>query len=250
MSSSTGSSAAQSAVNTVSASSATDSSLAARPLVRSIPILMFHSILTEKGNAARIPPEDFAAEMKWLHTNGYATLTLDEFFADYSAGKGFPKKSVVLTFDDGYGDNYSTAWPVLKKYGFHATIFMISGKIGQPGYLTAKEIKEMSTAGIAFECHTVTHPSLAELSYTKQYAELANCKKALETLTGKPVRYVAYPNGSYDLETLRAAREIGFSVGLKMSGGNASAGIVALEEPRVYVGDSLSDFIQKVQSAL
>lgn len=213
-----------------------------------IPILMYHSILTEKNNAARLPPESFQSQMKWLHDNGYKTLTLDEFYADYAAKKGFPQNFVVLTFDDGYFDNFTNAYPVLKKYGFHATIFMISGDIGKPGYLTADQIKQMSASGtVDIECHTLSHPNLDGLPYQNQLAELSQSKTALEKLTGRPVNYIAYPSGKYNEDTLKAARSTGYRLAFKMSGGPAANSESRLELPRVFIGDDMQKFIQKVK---
>ncbi|MCJ7691048.1 MAG: polysaccharide deacetylase family protein, partial [Clostridiaceae bacterium] len=88
---------------------------------KGIPVLMYHAIGYEKGNTARVPKENFKEQMKYLKDNGYVTLTLDEAYDFFSNNKPIPEKSVVLTFDDGYVDNYVEALPILKEFGFKAT---------------------------------------------------------------------------------------------------------------------------------
>ena len=93
-----------------------------------IPILMYHSIAYEKGNDARIPIEKFREQMKFLKDNGYNTLTLTELSDLFTKNIPVPKKSVVLTFDDGYVDNYTNALPILKEFGIKATVFVMPKK--------------------------------------------------------------------------------------------------------------------------
>lgn len=218
----------------------------------SIPVLMFHSIAYEKGNILRIPQDKFAAEMKWLYDNGYKTLTLDQLYDGISNNKQFAEKSVVLTFDDGYADNYTNAFPVLKQYNFKATLFMITDKIddAQNGYLTSAQLKEMQNYGIDIECHTVDHKDLDTLSYKKQLSELTDSKAALEALLNKKVDYIAYPSGKYDDNTLKAAKEVGYKMCFKMNGGIGKLGDNVYEFPRTFVGEDLQDFINRVHGII
>ena len=103
-------------------------------------VLMYHSIAIEAGNNLRIPPDDFDKQMAWLHDNGWKPVALDELYAWIEKGEPFPEKTVAITLDDGYIDNYTSAFPILKKYGFAATIFMITDFIGRVAYLTCDEI--------------------------------------------------------------------------------------------------------------
>lgn len=214
----------------------------------SISVLMYHSINYEKNNILRVPKEDFANEMQWLYQNGYKTLSLDELYDHVKSNTPFPKRSVVITLDDGYDDNYISAYPVLKQYGFHATVFMITGKIDTAGYLSRSQLVEMDKNGISIECHTVTHPYLNTLSYKSQYAELSDSKQALETLLGKKVEFVAYPSGKYNSDTLRAVQALGYKMAFKMNGGTGSLSTSTYEFPRMFVNNVLSDFIGVAQN--
>jgi peptidoglycan/xylan/chitin deacetylase (PgdA/CDA1 family) len=241
-------SSASSASNPQSSSNESKPSPAAG-MTSSIPVLMYHSINYEKGNCLRVPKEKFAAEMKWLHDNGYTTLSLDEVYDAVSNNKKVAEKSVVLTFDDGYKDNYESAFPVIKQYGFKATVFMITSEIGdsQNGYLTAAQIKEMDKNGMRVECHTVDHPDLSTLSYKRQYSELSESKAALEALLGRPVNFIAYPSGMYNSDTIEAAKKAGYKMCFKMKGGIGSISDSRYEFPRFFVGESLQDFISRVE---
>jgi peptidoglycan/xylan/chitin deacetylase (PgdA/CDA1 family) len=217
-----------------------------------IPVLMYHSINFDPKNPQnilRVPKDKFAAEMKWLHDNEYTTLSLDELYNAVSNNKPVAEKSVVLTFDDGYGDNYDNALPVIKQYGFKATVFMISSKVGDSknGYLTAAQIKEMDKNGMHIECHTVHHPDLSTLSYNQQYNELSKSKADLEALLGRPVDYIAYPSGKYNSSSIKAAKAIGYKLCFKMNGGIASISSSRYEFPRAFVGEDLQDFKNRVK---
>lgn len=241
------SSSASAAVNSASVNSSSEESKPAATTTK-IPILMYHSIAYQKGNILRVPQDKFAAEMKWLYDNGYKTLTLDELYDGISNNKPFPEKSVCITFDDGYNDNYFSAFPVLKQYKFKATVFMITDKIDDvyDGYLTSAQLKEMDKNGMQIECHTVDHKDLDTLPYKKQLSELSDSKSKLEALLGRKVDYIAYPSGKYDDNTLKAAKEVGYKICFKMNGGIGQIGDNVYEFPRTFVGDDLQDFINRV----
>jgi peptidoglycan/xylan/chitin deacetylase (PgdA/CDA1 family) len=232
----------------IKSSPSTKTSSAKKAGTYTVPVLMYHSIKYQDGNPVRMSQDRFEAQMKWLSGNGYTTLTMDELFDHISKEKTFSPKSVVIAFDDGYRDNYTNAFPIIKKYGIHATIFMITGSIGHNDYLTADQIKEMSANGVDIQGHTVHHPNLDELAYDKQYNELKDSKECLEKLTGKTVQYIAYPMGRYNDNTIKALKALGYKMAFKMSGGFASVYDSRYLVNRVYVGgfDSLDKFISRV----
>lgn len=202
---------------------------------RSIPVLMYHSVAYEKNNPVRIPQEKFKEQMKYLKDNGYSTLSLDDLYSYFEEGVSVPAKSVVLTFDDGYEDNYKNAYPILKEYGFKASIFMITGSIDKKSYLTSSELKELDENGISIESHTVTHCKLQELSYDEQLKEFKNSKETLEKLLNKKVIYAAYPYGSYNKDTIKAAKDAGYTMAFTTDGrwSGKEDGLLTLD--RVYI---------------
>lgn len=233
----------------VSASSNVSKTVSVAVYKKPFPVLMYHSIAYEKGNPLRVPGETFDRQMKWLHDNGYQAVTLDALYAEIEKGKPFPEKQVAVTFDDGYADAYTTAFPILKKYGFKATIFMIAGDVGQASWLTAAQLREMSNYGIAVESHTVTHPHLNTLSYEKQLLEMTRARAELEAITGKTVLFLAYPYGDYNAGTEKAARAAGYHMAFTMSGPwDQKPSAILYTFPRVYITSDMSGFEKGVET--
>ncbi|MGH4118763.1 polysaccharide deacetylase family protein [Clostridium sp.] len=203
---------------------------------QSVPILMYHSVGNKSGNELIIPPALLKKQFQWLKDNGYTTITLDDLYNYFKNNKPIPKKSVVLTFDDGYVDNYTNMYPIIKEFGFNATVFIITNTVDKdPKYLTSAELKEMNANGIDIESHTVDHDILGEISYEKQLETLKDSKAFLENLLNKKVNYIAYPEGSYNSSTPKAAEDAGYSMGVSTDGRWSSKkdGMYKLE--RVYI---------------
>jgi peptidoglycan/xylan/chitin deacetylase (PgdA/CDA1 family) len=177
-------------------------------------ILMYHYTSESNENYMSVPREKFREQMKYLKQNNYNIISLDELYSYYSEGRPIPDKSVVLTFDDGYSNNYTYAYPILKELGFKGTIFVITSKINQEGYLTSDQIKELDQNGISIESHTVNHPQLKLLSYDKQYYELNESKATLEALLGREIKYVTYPYGEFNEDTIRAVTRLNYKMAL------------------------------------
>lgn len=212
---------------------------------KGIPVLMYHSVDYEKGNELRIPKEKLREQMQYLKDNGYTTLTLEQLYNHFVNNAPIPEKSVVLTFDDGYADNYTNAFPVLKEFGFKAAIFVITKTVDtDSSYLTSNMIKEMSDYGIDIESHTVNHDELNKLSYEEQCKTLKDSKGFLEKITDKEVKYIAYPFGKYNGDTLKAAKECGYTMAVTTRGAwsNKSDGLLTLN--RVYISSiaGMEDF--------
>ncbi|MGE5629330.1 MAG: polysaccharide deacetylase family protein [Solirubrobacterales bacterium] len=206
-----------------------------------IPVLMYHSIGVEKGNPIRMPKEQFEKEMKYIKDNGYTTITLKELYDYFDNKKNVPDKAIVITLDDGYEDNYTEAYPILKKYNLKATIFMVTSTVDvNKKCLTSDQLKEMDKNGIDIESHTVTHRDLDTLSYLEQLKELKDSKAYLENLLGKEVDYLAYPTGKYNNDTIKAAKEAGYKMALTTNGrwSDKSDGIYTLD--RVYISTFFS----------
>ncbi len=190
-----------------------------------IPVLNYHQINDVDENLLTVSTTEFETQMTWLEENGYHTITPAELVNALEGHGSLPDRPVLITFDDGYIDNYTCAFPILKKHGMKATIFIISEYVGMyPNYLTWEQLLEMQLHGIEFGSHTVDHNVLTELSLNSVIHELADSKRTLETQLGHRVEYLAYPCG-YTNETIKArAAEAGYRAAFTVELGNTLPG--------------------------
>lgn len=218
--------------------------------LRSVPILYYHSLGYEEGNELRVPPEKFASHMEYLAQNGYESVTLTELYQYFYEGGVLPEKAFVLTFDDGYEDNYTYAFPIAEKYGYSGTIFMVTEWIEGTGYLKREQLLAMSRAGWQIESHTVTHPYLNSISREQIKEELLTSQKVLEELLGKPQVALAYPYGVYDSLIIELSREAGYKMGLTTDKGWAGPeDPFRLRRVYCYARMSLDEFVRRVENA-
>lgn len=172
------------------------------------PILMYHHI-DERAQEWKmsVSPESFARQMEFLKTHGYRVLSFVEYARLLKAGKKIPKKSIVITFDDGYQDNFTNAYPVLHKMQFPATIFMQIDGIGRAGYLTSEDLAIMSENHIDIGSHTLHHAFLPSVISEVAREEIFESKDKLEEILGKPVLVFAYPGGGHTPESVELVQE-------------------------------------------
>ena len=181
-----------------------------------IPVLNYHQVEPKDGNPLTLWPEQFEAQMEYLAAEGYTTITIDEMMDALENGTSLPEKSVIITFDDGYADNYEYVYPILKKYGFKATIFLIYDFTNAyPNYLTWDQVAEMKASGlIHFESHTMTHANLAELTSVDELRhEIADSHDLLSEKLGYDMHYIAYPGGRVNEEIERITSAAGYRGG-------------------------------------
>ena len=192
-----------------------------------VPILMYHSVQPSDSSNARpyyrtvTSPQAFARQMACLQASGYSTLGLGELQKRIQDGRDLDR-CVVITFDDGYGDFYVHAFPVLASCNFSATVFLPTAHIGSSRLffngnpcLTWSEIRELSEAGITFGSHTVTHPQLRYLSQHAIDRELSQSKQTIEQELGKAIDSFAYPFAFPETDARFRAR---LSASLEMAG--------------------------------
>ncbi|ERI94791.1 polysaccharide deacetylase [Clostridiales bacterium oral taxon 876 str. F0540] len=217
--------------------------------IKGIPVLMYHSIDFQPKNDLKVPKDKFEEQMKYLKENGYTTLTMEELYKALNNMDEIPEKPVVLSFDDGYRDNYTEAYPILKKYNLKGTVFIISDLVDKStAYLSSSQIKEMSNYGINIESHTVYHEELNLLSYDRQFKTLARSKKDLEGITGKQITALAYPVGKYNDNAVKATSEAGYKMAFTTRYGFAKkdSGMYTLSRIRINGSDSIATFKAKL----
>ncbi len=240
-------------------------SLAAVPeKFEGVPILMYHKINPDPsvgGYGLRVTPRDFEKQVAYLARSGYNSISLADLADHHEKGKPLPPRPVIITFDDGYRDNYTYAYPILKKYGMTATIFVVAGTVGginefdfndgrQPKNIMAgwRELKEMAEGGITIGAHTLRHPHLANLKPEEARAEILEGKKVLEEGLNRPVDFFAYPYGNFDRSIIDIVRESGFRAAVTTDRGLAKyrEGPFTLKRIRVRGDYSYGKFLQEL----
>jgi len=178
---------------------------------RSIPILAYHKIDDEAFTPYWVSARTFKDQMKALKNHGYETVSLEDIHRFRSGQGGLPSKPVVLTFDEGFHNFYTKAYPILKKYGCCATNFLLPAYIGDhtrfssdweldpveeqypTEHLLWSEVREMMADGIVFGAHTSHHLDLTGLSFSQAENEIAGSKEILQNKLGAPVLWFSYP---------------------------------------------------------
>jgi peptidoglycan/xylan/chitin deacetylase (PgdA/CDA1 family) len=188
------------------------------------------------GVGLSVRPAIFAAQMDYLARRGYQTVTLAHLHQAMRGEADLPPHPIVLTFDDGYADFYEVAWPVLRQYNFHSTVFVITGKVGQRGYLSRDMLIELDRSGLVeIGAHTVTHADLTLVAPARLQWELVASRRALEGWLGHPVTSFCYPSGQYHAGVVAATRAAGYAVAVTTRSGNEHQLDQALEWTRLRV---------------
>lgn len=215
-----------------------------------VPILMYHSISSAdtkplfvighhregKLRLLNVSPQSFDRQMGYLKNNGYQVISLDDFVEGDRTGKKFFHKTVVITFDDGYADNYTNAFPILKKYHFPATIFLISDVVGKnPVLLNWEQIKEMSQYGISFGSHTRHHVYLPGQTKEQMKDEIIGSKHIIEEHLGRPVYYLAYPSAGFTEQVKAITALAGYKAALSTNRGTDRYNIDLYELSRIHI---------------
>lgn len=171
-----------------------------------VPILAYHSIsdnlfgYSHPYYQINTSPEVFTRQMRWLRSAGYRTIDLRDFPKGYPAPAEANSKPIIITFDDGYRDFLTEAWPVMQQCGFSATVFLATDRIQDDpmriegaDYLTWQDVRELYAQGVSFGSHTVSHPDLRSLGPEQIDYELGFSKEIIEQKLGAPVGSFAYP---------------------------------------------------------
>lgn len=189
------------------------------PLPGTIPVLMYHRVGTEQqaseeGNV--VTREDLDRQMAFLKRFGYRVITLDHYHSIITQKRRAAGREIVITFDDGDMTFLTDAVPVLEKYGFPVSMFIISDKIqtGADGSMRTSGILELQKkySWLDFESHSKTHAHFKEISREQLKEEIADSKTALEKILGKPVLYFTYPYGEFDAAAHELAEKAGYRI--------------------------------------
>lgn len=229
-----------------------------RKKVRKIPILLYHHV-NERENVDKvrfsIEPVEFEKQMKWLSNKGYQTISISEMVSYYTKELSIPDKPICISFDDGYYDNFSNAFPILKKYQFYATIFistdLINGnnsKSNDPKYLSWFNIHEMAREGFSFESHGCSHRSMIELTNEAVQYEALSSKQIIENKLQTQVQYFCYPFGKTNDRINKLVEKNGYMgafAGVRFNR-EGPKNLFEIGRIEIYHGDSMNSFCFKV----
>lgn len=216
-----------------------------------VPILEYHYIRVNPDPKDRlgfnlsVTPSDFQAQMDWLKANGYHPVDLNDLRAYFQKQTPLPSRPVVLSFDDGYIDFFTTAFPVLMDHGFKAVSYVVPGFLDQPRYMSTDQVRAVSSAGVEVGAHTLHHVDLTKASAAQQATEIQGSRSALEQITGQPVLDFCYPSGMYNAAVVAATERAGFQSATTEVAGTAHGWGDRLTWSRVRVngGENLGQFV-------
>lgn len=213
-------------------------------------VLQYHHISTTTPAATSISPERFAAHLLWLKEQNFQVWSMPQFLAHWRAGKTLPDKTAVITFDDGYTSIFTTAWPLLKQYGWPFTVFINSQHHDEKNsqYMTWDQLKTLAQAGVVFGNHSVSHPHMvrynpgenSRLWRTRMEREITHAQKRIDAELGAQPRVFAYPFGEYNRELQNMLHKLDY-----IAFGQQSGPVAAFDDsqalPRFPFGGSYGD---------
>lgn len=226
---------------------------------RAARIVYYHRI-DDEDHRSCVTPTAFAAQMHFLRHEGWQPIAL-EALTDALAGQtALPERSVAITFDDGFADNFSAGLPVLLRHEIPATVFLTAGFIGTSDLpvlrdrrgltpLSWPQVREMASHGIEIGAHTLSHPELPTLGNAALDDEIRGSRRLIEEQLGSAIQGFCYPRGRYDERVVEAVRRAGFAWACSTRPGSLSPTTPLFELPRTFIArdDSLADFRLKLE---
>jgi peptidoglycan/xylan/chitin deacetylase (PgdA/CDA1 family) len=206
-----------------------------------LPTLMYHHVQSKENAVAKkqtgltVDTDIFKNQMQYLSDRGYKTVTMSELIGFFDSGAGIPKKSVLLTFDDGYHDFYTDAYPILSNFGFSSTMFVPTGLVENPDYLTWNEISGMTTS-VLFANHTWSHKSVVTQEGVME-KEILTADTQLGDRGLNIPKTFAYPYGPDSLSAENYLQKLGYKLAFTTKPGSILCKAKRLDLPRIRVGN-------------
>jgi len=224
-------------------------------------ILYYHRIEDEDHRSC-VRPAAFAAQMAHLRREGYNLMALGAVREHLDVHRSFPERTVLVTFDDGFEDNYHHAFPILEKEDIPATLFLTTGfldtrelpvlrdRSGVPA-LSWSQVAEMARHGVELGAHTVTHPNLTALDDESLEREVRTCRAQIEQRTERRVRAFCYPRGDFDPRVKAAVREAGYDLACTTMEGCVTPATHPFSLRRTFIAndDTMRDFRHKLEGS-
>jgi peptidoglycan/xylan/chitin deacetylase (PgdA/CDA1 family) len=219
-----------------------------------VPILMYHHLRDLPDGASElqrtwmVAPKNFEAQMNWLAQRGFHTITMEQLVGHLRDGKPVAAKPIIISFDDGWDEQYPVAFPILKRHGFIGTFFIYTNPIDHAQFMTWAQLQEMSEAGMDIQSHSLMHPHLRVLEPDAAMKEIVESKAILEKHLGKPVVAFDYPFGEYNSTVIEMVKRAGFTSAVTLAAGyhQRADELFTLHRTRVSYTDTLDDFARRL----
>lgn len=188
-----------------------------------VPILCYHQVRDYKPSDSKtakdyiVPVAAFRDQMKLLADSGYHAILPGQLHEYLITGKALPNKPMLITFDDTRLDQFTAALPELDKYGFKAAFFIMTVALGKPGYMNKEQVKQLADEGHTIGSHTYDHKNVKTYTVDDWVEQVQKPSKQLQTITGKPIEYFAYPFGLWNKEAIAKLKDHDFKAVFQLS---------------------------------
>lgn len=228
-----------------------------------VPVLDYHLVCSDPPSAMErwsVTPEAFQRQMAYLSRRGYHTITVEQLWEYLTRGTALPPRPVCLTFDDGYRNNRTHAFPILARYGFSATVFLVADFLGgvnewdrtdpRPALLSWEEILDNPGPTISFQSHSLSHKKLTQIPLEEAQREIGLSAEILSQGLGSPVDFFAYPYGKFDERIRDLAAAHGYKAAFSVQPGHCRPkdDLHRLKRTEIFHSDSMLDFILKLKT--
>ena len=215
-----------------------------------VPVLVYHSIRPFTATDSQqlknysVEPSMFERQLHYLKDHGYAVVSFDAVIDYLVRQTPLPEKSVVLTLDDGWENQYTYAFPLIKKYGMSATFFIFTNAVGHKHFLTWDQVNELARSGMEVGGHSMSHPYLVRITDSAKLAEeITGGKKIIEEHIGRGIVAFAYPFGQYDEAVVAVVAQAGYQAARTLHRGAIRNGDDPYTLRAMQVGSSMESFI-------
>ncbi|MEO6406304.1 MAG: polysaccharide deacetylase family protein [Ferruginibacter sp.] len=181
-----------------------------------VPVLCYHHI-RDRNESYSVSPQSFAEQMKALYDSGYKTVMPDDLYNYLAYGKALPEKPVMLTYDDTDLEQFTIGYTEMKKYDFKGVFFIMTISIGRPRYMTKEMLKQLAEEGNAVEGHTWDHHMVTKYTAADWEKQVTEANAKIESITGKPVQYFAYPFGLWKDSSIAPLKERKMKMAFQLS---------------------------------
>jgi peptidoglycan/xylan/chitin deacetylase (PgdA/CDA1 family) len=211
-----------------------------------VPVLTYHVIapwaVARSYSTADldVSPELFDEHLRMLRDDGWRTITAEGLAQALATGRVPPARTAVITIDDGFADGYVDALPILQRYSFLATFYVVPGRMGEPNHLTWDQVRALAGAGMEIGNHTQAHLALTQLPIAEAVRQIADAQAAIEQATGQAPTTLAFPFGDVDDAVVAAVEAAGLSLAFTTRGGATETWATRFTLPRIHVGATLS----------